>query len=442
MQGARRGTEGKRVGGVCGGLAWRAAGRGSRRAVSAILDGEDRPSRSAELEQDPHFFSSRSRAKIDVRVCRPVYSPTDKVPISASQSPHHIHYTLFIRGLTPPRGVRSSTPFAPSLLALMHPYDRRLNGARVSQNSTIANALGSLQNGTQEHPHIAPSLPNAGTNGPRTTSGPQSIVAGDVAQADEAIFTPGVAGYSSGVHGSIPPPSSHTWDPYQQKWVPAPNHVDPRQLALAHNPTSGALLHRKGALQTDLLISVDYPTAQLGPAGYQANVGPPNAMGASHPHYTPGAVVARRHAGPSQGHHTIQGAVAYSGDASLVDPRAAGHVVVGLAAGTGAFNAPPPPPPSILPAHGPPSIHMPPMPVPNANYYPEHVHVNPTHPEHPVGRERCPHCDAGPDGYTTWQWRYGPVSDQLLCSACGQYEGRTGKKRPLKNANRSRRGVA
>ncbi|KAF7319663.1 GATA-type domain-containing protein [Mycena chlorophos] len=137
----------------------------------------------------------------------------------------------------------------------------------------------------------------------------------------------------------------------------------------------------------------------------------------------------------------MQGAVVYSGDPSLVvDSRAAGHVVVGLAAGTGAFNAPLPPPPIL-----PPNTHMPsmPMPMPNANHHAYGgQNVVPAHAAHPVGREQCPHCGAGPDGYTTWQWRYGSVSDQLLCSACGQYEGRTGHKRPLKNATKRRGGRA
>ncbi|KAJ7059080.1 hypothetical protein C8F01DRAFT_1301363 [Mycena amicta] len=55
-------------------------------------------------------------------------------------------------------------------------------------------------------------------------------------------------------------------------------------------------------------------------------------------------------------------------------------------------------------------------------------------------RGECPHC--GRRNIGNGQWRFGVVSDKMVCSACGQYEGRTGRLRPqrFENTRRAFRG--
>ncbi|KAJ7059056.1 hypothetical protein C8F01DRAFT_271414 [Mycena amicta] len=52
----------------------------------------------------------------------------------------------------------------------------------------------------------------------------------------------------------------------------------------------------------------------------------------------------------------------------------------------------------------------------------------------------CPNCGRPDDG--SGQWRWGAVSKKMLCTACGQYENRNGRLRPLKleKSSRKRRG--
>ncbi|KAF7319650.1 GATA-type domain-containing protein [Mycena chlorophos] len=55
-----------------------------------------------------------------------------------------------------------------------------------------------------------------------------------------------------------------------------------------------------------------------------------------------------------------------------------------------------------------------------------------------VERTECANCGATPDGSRSFQWRFGVVSGAYVCSACGQYEIRTKKRRPVKKAKKTK----
>ncbi|KAJ7059069.1 hypothetical protein C8F01DRAFT_271727 [Mycena amicta] len=107
-----------------------------------------------------------------------------------------------------------------------------------------------------------------------------------------------------------------------------------------------------------------------------------------------------------RGYNPAEATFTYTGDPSLVNANVLGHTASSFVAGVS----------SIL---NPPTHH-----TANAGPPPTRQSARAACRNH----QHCPRCQRPDTG--EFQWRYGPVSDKMLCSRCAQYEIRTKRPRP------------
>ncbi|KAJ7059051.1 hypothetical protein C8F01DRAFT_271200 [Mycena amicta] len=107
-----------------------------------------------------------------------------------------------------------------------------------------------------------------------------------------------------------------------------------------------------------------------------------------------------------RGYNPAEATFTYTGDPSLVNANVLGHTASSFVAGVS----------STL---NPPTHH-----TANAGPPPTRQSARAACRNH----QHCPRCQRPDTG--EFQWRYGPVSDKMLCSRCAQYEIRTHRRRP------------